>query len=97
MTETSAEIFLLDPTSEASPVMTPRLKRPASIDGMTIGLLDIAKQRGDVFLDRLDARFIANGFKVERFAKPRFSIVAPDALKQEMQSRVQVVIEGLAD
>ena len=45
---------LLDPTSERSPSQRPRLPRPERLDGLTIGLLDIAKARGDVFLDRLD-------------------------------------------
>ena len=44
---------LLDPTSERSPTIRPRLSRPDSLNGLTIGLLDIAKPRGDVFLDRL--------------------------------------------
>jgi hypothetical protein len=92
-----SEVFLLDPTAESAPAMRPRLDRPPSIKGKTIGLLDIAKSRGDIFLNRIDELLTERGFKVERFAKPRFSIVAPDALKQQIQSRVQVVIEGLAD
>lgn len=89
--------ILLDPTAEVSPVMRPRRERPASIAGMTIGLLDIAKARGDVFLDRLEARLRERGHPVERFAKPRFSVTAPAALQQAIQARCQVVIEGLAD
>ena len=30
---------LLDPTSERSPTIRPRLSRPESLDGLTIGLL----------------------------------------------------------
>ena len=44
---------LLDPTSEGEPTTRERAVRPASLDGRTVGLLDIAKPRGDVFLDRL--------------------------------------------
>jgi len=43
---------LLDPTSERSPTIRPRLPRPERLDGLTIGILDIAKARGDVFLHR---------------------------------------------
>jgi len=32
------------------------LPRPQSLDGLTIGILDIAKSRGDVFLHRLGER-----------------------------------------
>ena len=37
---------LLDPTSERSPTIRPRLPRPERLDGLTIGILDIAKARG---------------------------------------------------
>ena len=46
--------FVLDPTSERTVAARTLLARPASIEGRTIGLLDIAKMRGDVFLDRLE-------------------------------------------
>ena len=38
---------LLDPTSERSPTIRPRLSRPESLDGLTVGILDIAKARGE--------------------------------------------------
>ena len=38
---------LLDPTSERSPTIRPRLPRPERLDGLKIGILDIAKARGD--------------------------------------------------
>ena len=42
---------ILDPTSERLVVERERLARPASLEGLTVGLLDISKPRGDVFLD----------------------------------------------
>ena len=45
--------ILLDPTAEAAPVQRPRIGPPAGLEGLTVGLLDIAKPRGDEFLDRL--------------------------------------------
>ena len=47
---------LLDPTGELEPATREPLEKPASLQGLTLGLLDISKARGDVFLDRLDAR-----------------------------------------
>ena len=44
---------MLDPTGERSVPHRDRLPRPATFDGQVIGLLDISKPRGDVFLDRL--------------------------------------------
>jgi len=89
--------ILLDPTSEIAPVQRPRLARPGSIDGLTIGLLDISKKRGDVFLDRLETRLRERGLAVKRYRKPRFSILAPVELTQQIRAECGVVVEALAD
>jgi len=39
----------VDPTGERDPAHRERIARPASLDGLTIGLLDISKARGDVW------------------------------------------------
>jgi hypothetical protein len=88
---------LLDPTAERSPIMRVRLPRPRSLEGLTIGLLDISKKRGDVFLDRLAVLLQERGSTVVRYRKPRFSILAPDDLKQRIQASCDVVVEALAD
>jgi hypothetical protein len=88
---------VLDPTGERSPVGRPRAERPASLDGLTVGLLDIAKMRGDVFLDRLEERLVERGLRVERFRKPTFTKPAPIDLRQEISGQCDVVIEALAD
>ncbi len=88
---------LLDPTSERSPVRRKRLSRPSSLEGLTIGLLDISTARGDVFLDRIEAHLAERGLTVKRFQKPTFARVAPPALKQEISRYCDVVIEALAD
>ena len=88
---------LLDPTAERSPTTRSRLPRPASLAGLRIGLLDISKKRGDVFLDRLAVLLQERGSTVVRYRKPRFSILAPDDLKQQIQGTCDVVVEALAD
>ena len=65
--------------------------------GSTIGLLDISKARGDVFLDRLEAKLAATGATVARFKKPTFTKPAPLDLRQEIAERCDAVIEALAD
>jgi len=50
--------------------------RPAALHG-TVGLLDIRKPRGDVFLDRLETRLRERGVEVVRYAKPTFEALAP--------------------
>ena len=64
---------------------------------MTIGLLDISKARGDVFLDRLAERLVERGLRVERFAKPTFTKPAPIDLRHRITTTCEVVIEALAD
>ena len=88
---------LLDPTSERTPTRRERAVRPSSLDGLTVGLLDIAKARGDVFLDRLEGLLAGRGLRVERFRKPTFTKVFPADLGREIGARADVVVEALAD
>ena len=88
---------LLDPTSERSPTVRPRLPRPERLDGLTVGLLDIAKARGDVFLDRLDERLQERGIAVKRYKKPTNTRPAPLPLQQQIATEVNLVVEGLSD
>lgn len=89
--------ILLDPTSERSPEMRERLKRPKDLKGITIGLLNISKPRGDVFLDEVEKELSGQGLKIRRYQKPTFAKVAPLELQQEIRSQCEVVIEALAD
>lgn len=89
--------ILLDPTGEHRPASRKQTARPTSLDGITIGMLDIGKARGDVFLNRLAERLGERGITVKRYAKPTPSrLVAPDT-RQRMTSEVQAAIIGLAD
>jgi hypothetical protein len=89
--------ILLDPTAERSGAMRQRAAPPGSLDGLTVGLLDISKGRGDRFIDRLEQRFGERGIKVERFRKPTFAKKAPDDLIAQIAERCDVVVEALAD
>lgn len=88
---------LLDPTSERTVVERVRLPRPATLDGQVIGLLDISKPRGNVFLDRLEQRLVEHGASVKRYAKPTFTKPAPVDLRHEIAAQCTMVIEALAD
>lgn len=88
---------ILDPTGERSVATRTLLDRPSSLDGRTVGLLDISKPRGDVFLNRLEQRLSDAGVRVLRFKKPTFTKPAPIDLRHEISTRCDVVIEALAD
>ena len=89
--------ILLDPTSERQLAIRPRAGRLESLAGRTIGLLDISKPRGSVFLDRVEATLRSRGATVLRFAKPTFTKPAPVDLRHEIATRCDAVIEALAD
>ncbi len=93
----NSKTVMLDPTSEQTPARRQLLPRPEKLDGLTVGLLDISKPRGDVFLDQLDKMLRGKGITVKRYSKPTFTRVAPVDLKQRIADEVDVVVEGLAD
>ena len=88
---------VLDPTAETAPAALLRAPRPDSLAGRTVGLLDISKPRGNVFLDRITERLETLGASVNRYTKPTFSKPAPVDLRHEIASNCDAVIEALAD
>lgn len=89
---------LLDPTSERQVSERRRVERPDSLEGKVVGLLDISKPRGDVFLDTLEAELRGRGAAdVLRFAKPTYTKPAPVDLRHEIATKCHLVIEALAD
>jgi hypothetical protein len=89
--------IVLDPTSERVVAQRTLLPRPTSLDGKVIGLLDISKPRGDVFLDRLEQRLGELGAQTRRYRKPTFTKPAPVDLRHEIAQQCHLVIEALAD
>src|SRR5260370_39486849 len=85
---------LLDPTSERSPTVRARLPRPERLDGLTIGLLDIAKARGEVFLHRLDQRLREQGLAVKRHRKPTKTRPAPPPLHPPIANQSNLPTAG---
>ncbi|SHF83327.1 hypothetical protein SAMN05444351_0960 [Geodermatophilus nigrescens] len=88
---------LLDPTSERRPAERALTARPASLEGRTVGLLDISKSRGDVVVEELEALLRADGVRTLRYRKPTFARPAPVDLRHEIATHCEVVIEALAD
>ena len=88
---------LLDPTAETASVRRERRPPPPSLDGVTLGLLDIGKARGSTFLDRLETHFTGRGLDVKRYAKPTNTRTAPVELAQTIADEVDVVVDALSD
>ena len=88
---------VLDPTAGKQAAGLPEAARIDAIGGKTVGLLDISKPRGDVFLDRIQELLEIDGATVRRFAKPTFTKPAPVDLRHEIAAACDAVIEALAD
>ncbi len=88
---------VLDPTAETEPTTRSLAPRLDGVDGKTIGLLDISKPRGNVFLDTIQELLESDGATVIRYAKPTFTKPAPVDLRHEIATSCEAVIEALAD
>lgn len=96
-TGSTGSLVILDPTDETTADSRTALERPASLDGLRVGLLDISKARGDVFLGRLAELLAERGVTVRRYAKPTFTKPMPPDLRRQITTECDVVIEALAD
>ena len=92
-----SESVLLDPGSERDPERREPLDPVPSLDGLVLGMLDISKPRGDVFLDELERMFAERGAEVRRYKKPTFTRPAPDELRGQIAEECDAVLEALAD
>ena len=87
----------VSPFDERARAAEPLAPRPASVAGQRVVLLDITKNRGAEFLDRLAELLSAAGAVTERVRKEIFSRPAALALVDEIASHGGLVVEALAD
>ena len=87
----------VSPFDERARPPQPLAPRPASISGCRVVLLDIRKNRGAEFLDRMETLLQAAGAVTARAAKEIFSKPAALGLIDEIASRADLVVEALAD
>ncbi len=92
-----APLVVLDPTAGKAASQLQAANRPASLKGLTVGLLDISKARGDVFLNQVEQHLTKLGAKAVRYRKPTFAKPAPVDLRHEIAVNCDAVIEALAD
>ena len=88
---------LLDPTAESHSADRTRVPPPVSLEGLTVGLLDITKTKGDLFLDQLARRFAERGITVRHYAKLTSAKPAAPEVGQVIAAECDVVVEALAD
>ena len=92
--------ILVNPLDETPRVQANPAPRLDTLAGKTIGLLDISKPGGSVFLDHLERLLKENHgvAEVVRATKPTFTKPAPAAIiEQLIAAHCDAVIEALAD
>ncbi|HEX5433093.1 MAG TPA: hypothetical protein VFY05_02555 [Candidatus Angelobacter sp.] len=91
-------VLLVHPGNETPPQAAPPPPRLQTLKGKKIGLLDISKPGGSIFLDRLEELLRTNyGIaEVVRAKKPTYTKNAPQAVIEQLRG-VDAVVEGLAD
>jgi len=87
----------VSPFDERVRASEPLAPRPASISGRRVVLLDIRKNRGAEFLDRIEALLQAAGATTARTTKEIFSKPAALALIGDITGQADLVVEALAD
>ena len=75
----------------------PLAARPGSIEGATIALLDITKNRGAEFLDQVESQLKSAGAVTFRISKEIFSKPAAPAVIDQIAARSDLAVEALAD
>ena len=93
-------ITLVNPMDETPRAAQEPAQRLTGLSGKTIGLLDISKPGGSIFLNRLE-RSLKQRYgvgKIVRVTKPTFTKRAPDEVIEDLlRNRCDAVIEALAD
>ena len=87
----------VSPIDERVADIIPAAARPDSLQGRTVVLLDITKNRGAEFLDRIEHLLHAQGARSFRIAKATFSRPAAPEVIEEIAIHGDLVVEGLAD
>ena len=91
---------IVNPLDETPRVLAKPAPRLASLTGKTIGLLDISKPGGSVFLDQLE-RLLKQRYgvaEIVRASKPTFTKPAPGSvIERLLAAKCDAVIEALAD
>jgi len=87
----------VSPFDERIRAVEPLAQRPASVRGRRVVLLDIRKNRGAEFLDRIETRLQGAGALTARSVKEIFSKPASLALIDQIAGHADLAVEALAD
>ncbi len=90
-------IEVLDPTHGGEPAPFQAAPRPASLDGMVVGVISNGKQGTEPFFDALEQQLLAAGVAtVDRVTKSNYSAPA-EAAVMDRAKRWQAMVAGVGD
>ena len=87
----------VSPFDERRRAAEPLAPRRRTLDGATVALLDITKNRGEEYLDRVEHLLRERGAETFRLAKQIFSKPAEPEIIRRIANRGDLAVEGLAD
>jgi hypothetical protein len=92
-------MHIVDPASSSAAAARTLAVRPASLEGVTIALLDNSKPNAAVLLERVGALLAARGGAraVRAWGKPGSSIAASPAIIEEIAGAARVALTASAD
>ena len=87
----------VSPIDDRAAEPVPFAARPDSLSGRRVVLLDITKNRGREFLDRIEHNLHVSGAETFRLAKEIFSKPASAEVIEQVAIHGDLAVEGLAD
>ncbi len=93
----AADGGLVSPIDDAHRAAEPLAPRSGSVAGRTVVLLDINKNRGAEFLDRVEHGLVQRGATTMRLTKQIFSLPAAPEIIAQVADRGDLAVQGLAD
>lgn len=83
-----------DPRGGSVAVAPPLARRPSSLAGLTLGILENGKEQADVILGRAAELFALEGVTPVFARKPSYSRIAPREVLEQLKA-CDIVITGL--
>ena len=92
-------MHIVDPASSSAVAARTLARRPRSLEGVTIALLDNSKPNAGVLLERVGALLAARGHAraVRTWSKPGSSTGASPAVIEEIAAAARVALTSSAD
>lgn len=99
LTTDTSTLTILSPSNDVEPKRADLARRPASLSGLRVGLLDNGKPNSDRLLQHLGSALVtAQNLEISMVVrKPAIGRLAPSAIVDELVASCDVVVTGVGD